>query len=75
MTLARDYDCVCPTCTRRRQGYPTTSSKVDDFILFGPAEPEAVEEFESFCYLGSIVEREGGVKRSVRAKVVPTWNK
>ena len=34
-----------------------------------------VEEVESFCYLGSIVDREGGVERAVRARVVTAWSK
>ena len=62
--LARDY--VCPTCIRRRQGHPT---HIDDSIVLGSADNEVVEEVESFCYLGSIVDREGGVERAVRARV------
>ena len=70
VTLARDY--VCPTCTRRRQGNPT---QTDDSIVLGPAVGEVVEEVESFCYLGSIVDREGGVERAIRARVATAWTK
>ena len=75
MTRARDYDYVCPTCTRRRQGNRTTSNHTDDSIVLGPTETEVVEEVESFCYLGSIVDREDGVVRAVCARVATAWSK
>ena len=53
---ARDY--VCPRCTRQRQGIPV---QTNDTIVVDPAANEVVEEVESFCYLGNIVDREGGV--------------
>ena len=70
VTRARDY--VCPACTRRGQGIP---SQTDDSVVIGTAESEVVEEVESFCYLGSIVDREGGVERAVRARVATAWTK
>ena len=70
MNRARDY--VCPRCTRQRQGFPV---QTDDSIIVGPAASEVVEEVESFCYLGSIVDREGGVERAVRARVATAWSK
>ena len=68
--IAREY--VCPTCIRSRQGHPT---RIDDSIVLGPAESEMVEEVESFCYLGSMVDREGGVERAVRSRVATAWTK
>ena len=72
VTRARDYDYVCPRCIRQRQGIPV---RADDSIVVGPAVSEVVEEVESFCYLGSIVDREGGVERAVRARVATAWTK
>ena len=37
--------------------------------MLGPSETEVVEEVESFCYLGSIVDR------AVRAMMVTAWSK
>ena len=68
---ARDY--VCPTCTRRRHG--GTAIPQSDEIVVGPAVNDVVEEVETFCYLGSVVDREGGVERAVRARVASAWTK
>ena len=66
---ARDF--VCASCIRRRDGRP---AQTDDIVL-GPMESDVVEEVESFCYLGSILDREGGVERAVRARVAAAWSK
>ena len=41
--------------------------------MLGPAEIEVVEEVGSFSYLGSIVDREGGVEKAVRARAATAW--
>lgn len=37
-------------------------------MVLGPTETEMVDEVEMFCYLGSIVDREGEVERAFRAR-------
>ena len=66
---ARDY--VCPRCVRLRNG-PITQP---EDVIIGPEEGDVVEEVESFCYLGTLVDREGGVERAVRARVAAAWAK
>ena len=64
--LARDYDYVCPTCTRRRLSYFV---RREEKIAVGSVVSGMVDEVGSFCYLWSIVDREGSVERAVRARV------
>ena len=66
---AREF--VCATCIRRRDGLTV---QTEDIVL-GPSESDVVEEVESFCYLGSVLDREGGVERAVRARVAAAWAK
>ena len=42
--------------------------------MLGPTESDVVEEVESFCYLGSVLDREG-VERAVRARAAAAWAK
>ena len=66
---ARDF--VCSTCRRREQG----NVPQPEDIPVGPSESDVVEEVESFCYLGSIVDRQGDVERAVRSRVATAWSK
>ena len=66
---AREF--VCPACTRRRHGPPIQPED----IAIGPEDSDLVAEVESFCYLGTIVDREGGVERAVRSRVAAAWAK
>ena len=38
-------------------------------------EDGTIEEVESFCYLGDVLDREGGAERAVRARVAAAWKK
>ena len=40
-----------------------------------PGDDEVVRETESFCYLGDVVDREGGVERAKHARVAAAWTK
>ena len=53
VTPAEDFDYVCPRCTRQGEGILV---RTDDSIVVDPAASEVVEEVESFCYLGCIVD-------------------
>ena len=46
-----------------------------DQITLGSGADDVVEEVDSFTYLGVVVDREGGVERSVRARVATVWSK
>ena len=66
---ARDF--VCSACRRREQG----NAPQPEDILIGPSESGVVEEEESFCYLGSIVDRQGDVERAIRSRISTAWSK
>ena len=69
--VSRAPNYVCPTCTT-----PATGRAVEEeHITLGPGSEDVVEEVESFTYLGDVVDRNGGVERSVRARVATAWNK
>ena len=38
-------------------------------------DAERMEEAEKFCYLGDILDCEGGAERPVRARVAAAWQK
>ena len=48
--------------------------QTDNFVL-GPTESDIVEEVESFCFLGSVLDREGLAKKAVHACVAASWAK
>ena len=66
---ARNY--VCPRCIRRANRDPP----VADDIVLSPGDDEVIRETESFCYLGDVVDREGGVERAIHARVAAAWTK
>ena len=43
--------------------------------MLRPTEIDVVEEVESFCYLGSVLDRERGVEIAARASVAEAWAK
>ena len=47
----------------------------EEHITLGPGSDSVVEEVESFTYLGDVVDRSGGVERSVSARVAMAWSK
>ena len=71
VNVALRMNFVCSTCRGHRNDQPMQT----DNIALGPTGSDVVEEVESFCYLGSIVDREGGVERAVRARVATAWAK
>ena len=66
---ARNRNYVCPTCTT-----PVIAVE-EEHIILGPGSDSVVEEVESFTYLGDVVDRSGGVERSVSARVAMAWSK
>ena len=62
---------VCPTCTTPA----ARTTDVEEHITLGPGPENLVEEVETFTYLGDVVDRDGGVERSVRARVAMAWTK
>ena len=69
--VTRTVNYVCPTCTTPVNGRAVE----EEHITLGPGSNNVVEEVESFMYLGDVVDREGGVERSVRARVAAAWCK
>ena len=65
--LQRVQNFVCPTC--RRRGQQEQENEMRDLIM----EDGVVEEVESFCYLGDVLDCEAGVERSVRQRVAAAW--
>ena len=62
-------DFRCPACVRRANR---------EYVEEEPCvieEGQTLEEAEYFCYLGSILDCEGGVERAVRARVAAAWTK
>ena len=59
-------DFQCSTCTG-----PNLMEPRDDLQLEG----EAVEEVKEFCYLGDLLDSEGGVERTVKMRVSAAWHK
>ena len=47
---------------------------MDEFVLGGDTG-EVLEEVESFCYLGDVVDRDSGAERAVNMKVAAAWSK
>ena len=64
---------MCPGRIRCRQACDANASTDD--IVVGPVENDLVEELKTFCYLGTVVDREGGVERAVRVRVASAWTK
>ena len=64
MNNAPDFQ--CSTCSG-----PNLMEPSDDLQLEG----EAVEEVKEFCYLGDLLDSEGGVERIVRMRVSAAWYK
>ena len=60
-------DFQCPTCTGQNQ----TEEPRDDLHLEGGV----VDEVKEFCYLGDLLDSEGGVERAVRMRVSAAWHK
>ena len=59
-------DFQCSTCSGQNLLEPC-----DDLQLDG----EVVEEVKEFCYLGDLLDSEGGVERTVRMRVSAAWHK
>ena len=63
-------DFCCPTCVRRINGggarEEAETIEVDGGII---------EEVKQFCYLGDMLDSEGGVERAIRTRVATTWMK
>jgi hypothetical protein len=60
----------CPACVRRRRGEVVEA--VEESI---EVDGEVVREVKQFCYLGDVLDSEGGAKRAVRARVSAAWGK
>ena len=60
---------LCPTCAG--QGDRSVEEESEDIHIGG----EVIEEVEEFCYLGDLLDREGGVERTVRMRVSAAWRK
>ena len=43
--------------------------------MLGATESDIVEQVESFCYLENVLDREGGVEKTVPARVAAAWAK
>ena len=65
----REFDFFCATC---KCGKNSQTVQTKDVVL-GLTESDLVEEVESFFYLGSGLDIEGGVEREVRAGVAVAW--
>ena len=61
----------CRACDQKRAGQ--TLGRED--IVLGQGENEVVCEVQEFCYLGDMVEREGGVRRAVAIRTAAAWSK
>ena len=46
-----------------------------EHISLGLGPENVIEEVETFTYLGDIVDRDGGVERAVRGRVIVAWSK
>ena len=60
---------LCSTCAGL--GDRSVEEESDDIHIGG----EVIEEVEEFCYLGDLLDREGGVEREVRIRVSAAWRK
>ena len=56
----------CPACVRRGVDVRDEEEEVGELEL---------EEVQQFCYLGDMLDCEGGVERAVRARVSAAWQK
>ena len=59
---------ICPACKRRQEG----ERREDDSIVL---ESATLEEVENFCYLGNVLDSEGGKEMAVRRRVEVAWQK
>ena len=58
----------CPACIKHSE--PKEEEKEDIFI-----DGHRIEEVRQFCYLGDLLDSEGGVERAVRMRVSAAWQK
>ncbi len=59
----------CPACERRRGEVEVVAE--ENIVV----EEGVVEEVKQFCYLGDVLDSEGGVERAVRMRVSAAWSK
>ena len=57
----------CPKCSN-----PAGGSDVDDSLI---VRDGVIEEVTHFCYLGDVLDRDGGAERAVRARIACGWAK
>ena len=68
VNINRAVNFCCTACVRRRAGI----AAIDESIV---VEEGTVEEVGKFCYLGDMLDSEGGVERAVRMRVSTAWRK
>ena len=67
--LNRVVDFRCPACVRREG---VAEVEVEENIIVGE---QLVGSVKQFCYLGDVLDCEGGVERAVRMRVAAAWSK
>ena len=62
-------DFCCPACIRRRR---EVEAPEDDSLEI---DGEVIQEVKGFCYLGDVLDSDGGMERSVSTRIVTTLKK
>lgn len=65
-------DFCCPACVIRNNEQELPEEEEIETI---EVDGGVIEEVKQFCYLGDMLDSEGGVERAVRARVATTWGK
>lgn len=68
--LGAPDDFQCPACIQREAGRDE-----EDGGVVVAVDGDVLEEVSKFCYLGDVLNGEGGVERAVKVRASATWGK